>query len=55
MAFVNGYLTVMAIESVQIKLRMLTHLQELMDDVQDYGWPTVKSYHATWLQHLEQG
>ena len=32
MAFVNGYLTVMAREPEQMKVRMLTHLQELFED-----------------------
>ena len=55
MAFVNGYLSVMALESQQVKVRMLAHLQEMMEDGEAYGWPIVLSYHVAWLQHLEQG
>ena len=55
LAFVNGYLSVMALESQNIKARMLTHLQEIMEDGEAYGWPVVQYYHAAWLQHMEQG
>ena len=34
---------------------MLEHLQELMEDVETYGWKVVRDYHAAWLQLLEQG
>ena len=37
MDFVNGYLTVMARETEKIKARMLSHLQEPMEDGQHYG------------------
>ena len=55
MGFVNGYLTVIARETENIKDRMLSHLQELMEDGQHYGWATVRSYHVALLQNLEQG
>ena len=55
MAFVNGYLTVMGRETHHVKSKMLSHLQERMEDGESYGWPAVHAYHATWLQHLEQG
>ena len=55
MSCVNGYLAVMAEESEEIKQLMPTHLQDLMEDGEAYGWSMVLSYHATWLQHLEQG
>ena len=54
MAFMNGYLSVMALESQDIKPRMLTHLQEIMEDGEACGWPVIQSYHVAWLQHLEQ-
>ena len=44
----------MAKEPEKIKTRMLTHLQEIMEDGQYYGWLVVKSYHMAWLQHLVQ-
>ena len=49
MAFVNGYLAVIARELEQINARMRTHLQELMEDGQHCGWLEVKSYHTSWL------
>ena len=33
---------------------MLTHLRELFEDVDVYGWKVVQEYHAAWLQLLEQ-
>ena len=38
MAFVDGYLTVMAREPPHIKYIMLNHLQELMEDSEWYRW-----------------
>ena len=55
MAFVDGYITAMSRESLPIKQLMLSHLQELMEDVEHYGWPAVTAYHAAWVQHIEQG
>ena len=55
MAFVNSYLTVMFREPPHIKALMLNHLQELIEEVEHYGWPMVRAYHATWLQHIEHG
>ena len=55
MAFINRYLFVMALQPESIKPRMFTHLQEMMEDGEVYRWPVVLSYHAAWLQHLEQG
>ena len=48
--FVNGYLTVMVDESEELKPHMLRHLQELIGDDKAYGWESVLSYHAAWLQ-----
>ena len=55
MAFVDGYISVMAKESPCIGVLMLSHLQKLMEDVEWYGWPAVRTYHGIWLQHIEQG
>ena len=55
MAFINGYLNVMAREMDYVKSNMLGHLQELMEDGESYSSPIIHSYHAAWLQHLEQG
>ena len=46
----------MAMKMAQVKVRMLNHLQEMMEDVEAYGWPAILSYHAALLlQHLDQG
>ena len=42
-------------ESVTIKEYMYDHLQELMEDIETYGWKVVRDYHAAWLQLMEQG
>ena len=54
-AFMNGYISVMAREPEHVKSRILLHLQELMEDGEAYGWEGVCSYHVAWLEHLEQG
>ena len=38
-----------------IKVHMLSHLQELMANGETYGWPIALAYHTAWIQHLEQG
>ena len=53
--FTNGFMCVAAAESAVIKDYMYNHLQELMEDVEVYGWKVVKDYHAAWLQLMEQG
>ena len=53
--FTNGYLAVVIEESVVNKEYILVHLQELMEDVEGYGYRIVRKYHAAWLQLLEQG
>ena len=53
MVFVDGYITVMGKESPRNRAIMLTHLQELMEDGEKYGWPAARAYHAAWLQHIE--
>ena len=52
MAFVNGYITVMAVEMDSTKVSILLHLQELMEDREAYGWEVVRSYHAAWLHNV---
>ena len=44
--FTNGYLAVVAGESMLNKKHMLVHLQELMEDVEVYMWRIVREYHA---------
>ena len=51
---VEGYLTVMSRETLHIKVCMLNHLQELMEDSKHYGWPVIRACNAAWLQHVEQ-
>ena len=29
--------------------------QGALEDGETFGWPTVRAYHAVWLQHIEQG
>ena len=45
----------MADECALVKGYMLVHLQELFEDVEMYGCKSVREYHPTWLQLLEQG
>ena len=51
----NGYLSVMAKEMEQVKVRMLNHLQEMMEDRKAYGWPAVLlcATLGAWLSHME--
>ena len=54
-AFVNGYLSIMALPMDILRHKMASHLQEMMEDGETFGWLVVCAYHAHWLQHLEQG
>ena len=47
--FINGYLTVLGEESDEVRGYMFTHLQEVMEDTDVYGWRCVRIYHAAWL------
>ena len=38
-----------------IRKHMWAHLRDLMHDGQRFGWPTVRTFHAVRLQHIEQG
>ena len=53
----SRYLSVMTIcmEMEQGMVRMLNHLQEMIEDGEAYSWHAGLSYHVAWLQHLEQG
>ena len=55
MAFVTGYMTIMDLQSDPIRNHMWAHLRDLMHDGEHVGWPTVRNFHAVWLQHIEQG
>ena len=48
-------MTIMDLQSDSLKKVMSAHLKELMEDGEHFGWPTVRAYHAVWLQHIEQG
>ena len=54
-SFANRYMGIVAEAGSPIKEWMLTHLRELFEDVDVYGWSVVKECHAAWLQFLEQG
>ena len=55
MAFVREYLIVMDSQPQDIKAVMESHLQDLIEDGEAYGWPVVRDFHSTWLQHIEMG
>ena len=55
MAFINGYLSIMSLQKDSLRDKMAVHLQEMMADGENFGWPIVRVYHTVWLQHLEQG
>ena len=53
--FVSGYLAVMVAEKTSVHSLMSQHLQDLVSDVELYGWEPVTAFQAIWLQQLEQG
>ena len=55
MAFMNRYLSIMALQMDILRNKMTIHLQEMMEDGKTFRWPVVHAYHVAWLQHLEQG
>ena len=55
MAFVREYLIVMDSQTQNIKTLMESHLQDLMEDREAYGWLVVRNFHSTWLQYIEMG
>ena len=55
LAFVEGYIIIMDMQPDSIRKHMSAHLRGLMHDGQRFGWLTVRTFHAVWLQHIEQG
>ena len=53
--FVQGYRIVMKGDVGAIMEKMATHLDELMNDAELYGWERVRAYHRVRLNQLEQG
>ena len=43
----------MEVEKQALKSHMARHLQELMADIELYGWKKVRAFHAVWLNQLE--
>ena len=54
MAFVNEFLTIMALQMGAVRIKMSAHLQEMMEHGETIGWPVVSAYHVLCLYHLEQ-
>ena len=44
--FVSGFLTMMAGKKDTIRPFMIQHLQELMEDMELYGWKHIPAFHA---------
>ena len=55
MALVAGYLTIMDLQPEPLRKKMSAYLKEIMEDGETFRLPTVRAYHAVWLQHIEQG
>ena len=55
MACLRGNLIVMDSQPQDTKALMDSHLADLMEDREVYGWPLVRDFHSTWLQHIEMG
>ena len=53
--FMPGYVAVLDTVKSGVKEVKPKHLPELMADVSTYGWEPVWTYHAVWLQQLENG
>ena len=53
--FASGYIAFLNTVKSGFKEVMLKHLQELMADSAIYGWEHVRTYHAVWLQQIENG
>ncbi len=54
--FVYGYLKVIAKEKdAAVKAAMMSHLEELMLDTNQYGWPQTRAFHAVILGEMERG
>ena len=55
MGFVNGYLSIMSLQTYSLRDKKAMHLQEMREDGETFRRPVVRAYHTVWLQHLEQG
>ena len=54
-SFVMGYLMVLKdVQAGQVKDHMVLNLEELMEDRDIYSWEKVKSFHAAWMNQVEQ-
>ena len=38
-----------------VRQKMVAHFNDLMSDVQLYGWDCARTVHGIWLNQLEQG
>jgi hypothetical protein len=53
--FILGYLKVVSEAPLAAQPTMYLHLQEYMEDVAPYGFPTVRAFHSVWTNHVETG
>ena len=52
--FVQVYLIiVMKSEKETVRAKMASHLEDLMGDVERYGWERFRAYRGVWLKQLE--
>ena len=42
-------------EKETVRVKMASHLEDLMGDAEIYGWEKVRAYHGVWLKQLELG
>ena len=54
--WMSGFRVIIREESdVKIKNAMLDYVTDLIQDAQDFGWPSIKGAHALILCHMEEG
>ena len=54
--WMSGFCSIIQEESdVKVKNAMLDYATDLMEDTQDFGWPSAKGAHALILCHMEEG
>ena len=54
--WVSGFCAIIKDEkNVNTKNQMLDYMSELMEDAQDFGWPSAKGAHAVLLCRMEEG
>ena len=54
--WVSGFCAIIKNEkNVNTKNQMLDYMSELMEDAQDFGWPSAKGAHAVLLCRMEEG